>query len=130
MTHFRKLLAGLIVAGAVACSQEDPAAAPSLSDDSAIGTPTTAPEGDVGSLSLALQLQGNVFDKFSYVVTGPGFAKSGSIDVSKSNTVSVLIDSIPVGTGYSVTLGGKSAPPAEGQCSGSASFDIAAREVT
>lgn len=95
--------------------------------------PSTAaePGEKMGSLSFELTAQNGVkFNAFSYVITGPNFSKSGSIDVSNSTTVSALIDGIPAASGYSITLQGTSAPPAKATCSGSAPFAIAAGVVT
>ncbi|HMJ09926.1 MAG TPA: hypothetical protein VK524_00905 [Polyangiaceae bacterium] len=70
------------------------------------------------------------FDAFSYAIAGANFSKSGSIDVSSSNTVSALIHGIPVGSGYTITLSGTSAAPKQATCSGSATFAISADAVT
>ena len=94
-------------------------------------TPAAEPAEEMGSLSFALTTQnGAQFTAFSYVITGPNFSKSDNIDVSNSTTVSALIDGIPVGSGYSITLQGTSAPPVKATCSGSASFAITAGAVT
>jgi hypothetical protein len=93
--------------------------------------PATNPTETSGSLSFALTLQDGIeFDAFSYAITGPSFSKSGQIDVSNSTTVSALIDGIPPGSGYSITLMGTSAPPNRATCSGSATFAVAAGVVT
>lgn len=97
--------------------------------------PHAPSEEKVGSLWLALTTQPGVnFTTFSYAITGPNFAKPGSIDVSDSTTVSALIDGIPVGTGYSITITGESVPKAgsslAAQCSGSGNFDVAGGAVT
>jgi hypothetical protein len=97
--------------------------------------PASPSEEKAGSLWLALTTQASVtFTSFSYAITGPNFTKPGSIDVSDSTTVSALIDGIPIGTGYSLTITGESVPK-EGsslaaQCSGSANFDVAGGAVT
>src|SRR5262249_28553229 len=55
--------------------------------------------GEVGSVGVALQLgSGQVVNTASYTITGPGgFTKSGTIDVSQSNTLSAVIPGIPAG---------------------------------
>jgi hypothetical protein len=99
--------------------------------DPAGRAPAAEPAETSGSLSFALTLQDGIeFDAFSYAVTGPNFSKSGQIDVSNSRTVSELIGGIPVGSGYSITLMGTSAPPNRATCSGSATFGITAGAVT
>lgn len=86
--------------------------------------------GETGSLSFALRTQSGVeFESFRYAITGPGYAKAGALDVSQSTTVSGLIQGIPAGSGYSITLMGRSVAPATAQCSGSASFVITAGQI-
>src|SRR4051812_18727982 len=97
------------------------------------GTPSTSdskPES-VGSVGLALQLaSGTSLDSASYTITGPnGFTKTGSIDVSQATKLSATIGGLPVGTGFTITLTGTTSD-AGGNCSGSASFSIAARKTT
>jgi hypothetical protein len=91
--------------------------------------PTAERVEKTGSVSLALTRQGVEFDAFSWVVTGPNYSMSGSIDVSHSSTVSARIDGIPEASGYSITLSGTSVLPARATCSGSESFDITAGAV-
>ena len=99
--------------------------------DPAARAPAAEPTETSGSLSFALTLQDGIeFDAFSYAITGPNFSNSGQIDVSNSTTVSALIDGIPPGPGYSITLMGTSAPPNRATCSGSATFAVAAGAVT
>lgn len=93
-------------------------------------TPRPAPETEVGSLSFALETEHGSFETFSYVLTGPSFSRSGTLDVSNSSRVSALIEGIPVGAGYTVTLSGKSVTSEPVVCSGSATFVIRAAQVT
>jgi hypothetical protein len=84
-----------------------------------------------GSLSIDLNPGGQVtFSSFSYAIVRPGFAKSGSIDVSQSSKVAATIAGLPPATGYTLTLMGTSTTPVDAQCSGSASFDVTAGQVT
>jgi hypothetical protein len=84
-----------------------------------------------GSLSIDLNTGEKVtFSSFSYAIVRPGFAKSGSIDVSQSSRVAATLAGLPPATGYSLTLMGTSTAPVEAQCSGSAAFDITAGQVT
>jgi hypothetical protein len=59
----------------------------------------------IGSVSLALELApGLSIASVSWVITGPGgFTKTGSIDVSSSQTLSALISGLPAGAGYQNT---------------------------
>jgi hypothetical protein len=98
--------------------------------DSAEPSPSGPAEGSTGTLSFELKAAGDItLNKFDYVITGPNFSKTGSIDVTNSNTVSARIDALPAGSGYSVTVLGNSVGEPVAQCSGSASFDIVARTV-
>jgi hypothetical protein len=87
-------------------------------------------QGANGSLSLALTLPGGLsFDSFTYAITGPQVAKSGTIDVSKSTTLTARIGDLPAGSDYSLTLLGKSLDPVS-TCTGSAAFSVTAGAVT
>jgi 5'-nucleotidase len=94
--------------------------------------PTGAGEtADLGAATFDLQLAPDVtINSVSYTITGPnGFTKTGSIDVSQSNTVSATIGGLPTGTGFSISL---SATSTNGQvtCAGSATFDVVAHAST
>jgi hypothetical protein len=87
-------------------------------------------EGRTGTLAFELRTANDAkIDAFDYAITGPNFARAGSIDVSNSNTLSARIDAIPAASGYSITVTGTSAREPVTQCSGSAAFDIVARTV-
>jgi Calcineurin-like phosphoesterase len=94
------------------------------------GARTGAPTGDVGSVALALQLAPGVgVNTFSYSITGPS-ARTGSINVANSTTVSTLVSAIPAGTGYAVTLSG-TATDGTTTCSGtSGAFAVVAAQTT
>ncbi len=129
MTRFKLLMASAALAGVVGCGTGADSAAPL--GGAPAQNPTAQPGEKTGLLSFSLTAQnGATFSSFSYAITGANYAKSGSIDVTRSNTVSALIDGIPVGTGYTVTLQGTSAAPVVATCSGSATFDITAGAVT
>jgi hypothetical protein len=87
-------------------------------------------EEHTGSVGLELRMGDVTVDSVSYVITGSGYSKSGSIDVSKSKTISATIGGIPAGAGYSVTLSAADAANSQIICSGSASFNITARATT
>lgn len=99
------------------------------------GTPNSgmaaAPEERVGSVALDLQA-GNAItiDNVGYDISGGTFHRAGNVNVSNSAGASVLVDSIPFGTGYVVqmTAAGTSGPPI--QCSGSATFSVTSADVT
>lgn len=85
----------------------------------------------VGSLGLALELApGTTLESAAFTITGPaGFAKTGSINVASSRTLTANIGGIPAGDGYSVTL---SASSTDGKtsCSGSATFSVTAHATS
>ncbi|MEA2698995.1 MAG: hypothetical protein QOI66_3266 [Myxococcales bacterium] len=87
-------------------------------------------DGDVGMAGLALTLPGGaILNSVSYQVTGPaGFSKTGTVDVSHSNTLSVVIP-LPAGGPYTLTLSGVSADEAL-SCAGSTMFSVIARQTT
>ncbi|HEX3775315.1 MAG TPA: hypothetical protein VHV51_12675, partial [Polyangiaceae bacterium] len=84
-----------------------------------------------GEVGLSLQVApGIVVNTVTYTITGPGtFAKTGSVDVSNSSTISALISPVPAGTGASITLSATTADGAT-QCSGSATFNVTAHATT
>jgi hypothetical protein len=92
---------------------------------------TTASGEPAGSIGLNLQAApGFVINTVSYAISGPnGFSKTGKIDVSNSTKITALITSLPAGKGFSITLSAD-AVSGVGSCSGSASFDVVARQTT
>ena len=91
----------------------------------------TPSDAESGSLSFELQVAGSVqLNTVNYVVSGPNFAKSGSLDVSNSATVSGIVGGIPIGTGYTLTLDSKSVSTPVTQCGGSAAFNIPGPGIT
>ncbi len=102
------------------------AAAPLACSD---GTPAGTGASQDGSIDLALTTHGIALGSVSYVITGPsGFSKTGTVDVSRSSTISTTIGALPPGTGYSITL---NATPTSGAttCSGSAPFSVVAQQT-
>jgi len=101
------------------CSSEPSATAGERSPESA------------GELSLALRLaSGATLSSVDYAITGPGgFAKTGSLDVGQSSTVSGTIGGLPAGAGYSVSLSGTTTD-SSATCKGSATFSVTAHQIT
>lgn len=84
-----------------------------------------------GSVGLALNVAGGVeLTTVSYDISGNGFHKSGTLDVSRSSTISAVIGGIPAGNGYVITLSAADANDASTLCSGSAVFGITARQTS
>jgi len=87
-------------------------------------------EEQSGSLGLNLDVApGVTVNAVTYSISGNGFSKSGTIDVSGSSTISGTIGGIPAGKGYTITL---TAASAEGNTTftGSAKFDVIAGKTT
>ncbi len=100
------------------------------SSDSSSGSGETAVENS-GSIGLALQIApGQNVASATYTISGPqGFTKTDTVDVSDSTQLQITIGGLPVGTGFTITL---NAVSTDGSitCSGSAAFDVAARQTT
>lgn len=87
---------------------------------------TEADADQLGSLDLNLDVApGVTINNVTYTITGNGFNKSGSIDVSGAPVISAVIGGIPAGTGYTITLTASSAQH-NATFTGSAKFDVTA----
>ncbi|HEX7669728.1 MAG TPA: lamin tail domain-containing protein [Polyangiaceae bacterium] len=86
---------------------------------------------EVGAAGLQLQVAPGVqLNSLSYSISGPGgFSRSGTVDVSASTTLSMVVGSLPAGSGFTVTL---DATTTDGttHCGGSASFAVTAHATT
>jgi hypothetical protein len=84
-----------------------------------------------GSVGIALQLAPGIsLNSVSYAISGPaGFARSGSIDVSHSGTVSATLGGLPAGTGFTIALTSTDATGSTA-CMGSAPFSVTAGATT
>ncbi|HET9955624.1 MAG TPA: hypothetical protein VFQ61_14015, partial [Polyangiaceae bacterium] len=93
-------------------------------------TPSETNSDAVGSASFEVRLgDGRAIDSARYTITGPkDFSKTGSINVSASNTLSATIPGLPAGGGYEIQVTAKTR---EGSvdCSGVAKFDVIARKT-
>ena len=88
---------------------------------SAAGDPAPSAGGDTGSVALALTLPPAIqFASISYDLSGNGFHKASSIDVSKSSTFSTIVSGIPLGTGYTAELTAQDSAHKLTGCAGSA----------
>jgi len=89
------------------------------------------PQGDVGTVGVALQLApGVTVNSASYSISGPGgFTKTGTIDVSHSSTISATIPGLPAGNGFTITLNAN-ATTGNAACVGSAMFNVTAGGTT
>jgi arylsulfatase B len=102
----------------------------------ALAACATDPSGDTedgdqtGSLGLSLTAApGVTIDQVAYTITGNGFTKTGSIDVSGSPIISATIGGIPAGTGYTIQLTATSVE-LNAAFSGSAQFDVTAGQTS
>src|SRR6478736_2996312 len=123
MRH-RKLQFSFLAAAALSTS----AVLIACSADRSQSVPAAETRGDV-----AFELQaasGVTLNTVSYTIIGPAsFSKSGSFDVSQSSKIGALIGPLPVGVGYTITLNANSVEGTS-SCSGSAQFDVVARQTT
>jgi arylsulfatase A-like enzyme len=84
----------------------------------------------VGSLGFNLEAApGVTLHSVTYIISGNGFSKSGTIDTSGAPTVSGTIGGIPAGNGYALTL---TATSTDGKTTftGSAGFNVTAGKTT
>jgi hypothetical protein len=97
-----------------------------------VTTTPTAGDQPLGSISFALQLGASIqIDSVEYAVTGPGgFQRIGSLDVSRSTTVSGIIGDLPAGAGYTLALTATDVNQRLAVCRGSATFDVVPRTDT
>jgi phospholipase C len=110
-------------------------AAPQIGCSSPASTePSPGPEDGTGTLGMQLTLPGgDQVNSVQWTITGPGGAstvvESGTVNLQNSSTVSFLVGGIPAGTGYVISLSGKSTD-GTATCAGSASFNVTARATT
>lgn len=91
----------------------------------------SVPGSETGSVAFDLELGGTVrIASVAYDISGGSFHTTGSIDVSNSATASTIVEGIPFGTGYVATMSASSSGTPHLDCGGSASFDVAAADVT
>ena len=119
---FAMALTSLGAFGATACGAEDPAP----------GSDADARDVEhAGQVGLSLNIGPDVtVNTVTYEIIGNGFTKTGSIDVSQSNTISALIGGIPAGNGYTINLHGVDATNPSITCGGSAVFNVTAGQTT
>jgi hypothetical protein len=90
----------------------------------------------VGTIAVALQLgPGLQVGAVTYQISGNGFQKSDSIDVSQSTSLVARVGGIPAGTQYQLALSATATDPQAPSlpgvpCMGSAAFDVVARQTT
>ncbi len=85
-----------------------------------------ASEEGVGSLGVNLEVaEGVTLNSVTYSITGNGFSKTGTIDVSGAPAINGTIGGIPAGNGYTITL---TATSSDGKTTftGSATFNVTA----
>jgi uncharacterized protein YjiK len=96
--------------------------------------PASGAEGrgeNAGSVGLSLVLaSGRAVSSVSYTITGPGgFARSGTIDTTKSSAISATIAGLPAGNGFAITLDATTTD-GEAHCAGSGTFNVTAHTTT
>src|ERR1035438_7951434 len=111
----------------VGCSSQ-PATTPGGNPGDVVGsTHNPGPGDNTGSLGLFLSTGGITIDSATYTITGPGgFMKVGTFAVG--DVISTVVDGLPAGTGYTVTITASAGDAAT--CSGSAQFDVMSGATT
>jgi len=107
-------------------------APPATSATPPAGGPGPGDETGTGSISFALRLAADIrIDTVQFDIAGPAaFRRTGAIDVARSATVSAVIDGLPVGAGYTISLIATDVAHRLTGCRGDAAFDVAARLTT
>jgi hypothetical protein len=92
------------------------------------GTATDPGVGGIG-LTLALSSPETILSASYTISNSSGYSKMGTIDVSQSTTLSVIVGGIPAGTGYTIQI---NATTTDGStsCAGSAGFAVTAGATT
>ncbi len=122
--HSRCLAGNVALTGLLALAAAFGAATTGCGGGNGLETDAAAASGSVG---LELELGAGVrLNTIRYEITGNGFTRSGSIDVSSSDRVRAVIGGIPAGTGYTVRLVADAGANGGVACDGSASFDVSA----
>ena len=92
-------------------------------------TATTANNGGVGSVDIAVVHGGVTLTSVGYTISGPNsFSISGTINVAASSTISAVIGGLPAGNGYTITLTATGTDGAT-MCGGSGTFNVTAGAV-
>jgi hypothetical protein len=83
-----------------------------------------------GTVAFDLRLpDGRTINTASYKITGPnGFMKTGTIDVSNSNTLTATIGGLPAGMGFQITITGMTTDGSL-NCGGSQTFNVTAGQT-
>ena len=127
MTHVGKTVSRFVVPAALALGMSGLSAG--CKNAEAPGFESSNEDG--GEIALKLTLaSGQSLNSVGYTITGPGgYAKTGSIDVSRSTKLATTIGGIPNGTGYSISLSGTTTDGGTA-CNGSTSFSVTAHQTT
>lgn len=84
-----------------------------------------APAADVGSVSFELTIGKSFhFDSVSYDISGGGFHRAATVDVSNSTEIATLVSGIPFGAGYTATLTAQDTAHKLTGCQGSTTFAV------
>jgi hypothetical protein len=117
--------------GAVTCALTLGLACCGGATDQAVASSSDGGSGsdDAGSINAEFQLPSGTASIASYNLTGPNdFSRSDMWDFSGSQAVGFLIDNVPPGNGYTLTVTASSGDGGE-VCSGSASINVAAQTI-
>jgi hypothetical protein len=116
----------LVAALASACTN-----APSVVSDSPNGLTPTPTQSGMGTIDIALAVPPSFqIATVNYQISNTSYSRSGSLDVSQSQTISGVLGGIPAGTGYTLTLTATDTANKFTGCSGSAPLTVVGGSTT
>jgi phage tail sheath gpL-like len=115
--------AALLSVLAGGCTDQPPAATGS-------GNPG-AGESGTGAVDVALAVPPKLnIATINYQLTNTGYSKSGTFDVSQTQTLSAVVGGIPAGTGYTLAMSATDTANKFTGCTGSSSVNVVAGATT
>lgn len=103
---------------------------PAAALGSGSGNPDPGQSG-MGAIDVALAVPPSFqIATINYQLTNTGYTKSGSLDVSQTQTISGVLGGIPAGTGYTLTLTATDAAKKFTGCAGSSPVNVVAGTTT
>ncbi len=89
-----------------------------------------ATDTGVGGIGLTLAGSSGTILSASYTISNPsGYSKTGTVDVSQSTMLAVLVGGIPAGAGYTIQIAAMTSDGST-SCAGSAGFAVTAGATT
>ena len=91
------------------------------------GGAAPAADANIGSVSFQLTTGGTYayqFNQVTYDISGNGFHRNATLDISHSASVSTVVSGIPFGAGYALVLTTQDTQNKLTDCRGAATFDV------